>query len=121
MSFYGDLARSRCYPPCEGTCQQPAAHVCTDEPCITSCGDSRAVVNPPPVSVILPGPILSTFPQDTIVGSTLPALPYGAGGSFGGGVWLWWCIWECIWGWFSGYGRRYGRSYSSRFGSCGPC
>uniref|UniRef100_A0A8C4XYU3 Uncharacterized protein n=1 Tax=Gopherus evgoodei TaxID=1825980 RepID=A0A8C4XYU3_9SAUR len=116
MSFYGDPARSRCYPLCEGACQQPAAH-----PCITSCGDSRAVIYPPPVSVILPGPILSTFPQDTIVGSTLPALPYGAGGSFGGGLCGYGggCCGGC--GGLCGYGRRYGRSYSSRFGSCGPC
>uniref|UniRef100_A0A8C0JGB8 Keratin n=1 Tax=Chelonoidis abingdonii TaxID=106734 RepID=A0A8C0JGB8_CHEAB len=85
MSFYGDPARSRCYPPCEGTCQQPVANVC-NEPWIRSGGDSRGVDYVPLVVVIFPGPILSTSPQHSLVGSIFPALPYGAEGSSGGGV-----------------------------------
>ncbi|NXE44469.1 KRFJ protein, partial [Ptilorrhoa leucosticta] len=72
--------------PCEVYCQQP----CVDArnwPCVTSCGDSRAVVYPPPVVITFPGPILSSCPQESIVGTTLPqqAIGYsGSGGAIGG-------------------------------------
>ncbi|CAM4707023.1 unnamed protein product, partial [Caretta caretta] len=80
---------SSCYPDiCPDSCV-----VARNEPCVTSCGDSTAVVYPPPVSVIFPGPILSICPQHSLVGSTLPTLPYGAGGysgayrgGYGGGL-----------------------------------
>uniref|UniRef100_A0A7M4F744 Keratin n=1 Tax=Crocodylus porosus TaxID=8502 RepID=A0A7M4F744_CROPO len=62
---------SRCLPPCSDICPRP----CVDAwnwPCVTSCGDSRAVVHPPPVVVHFPGPILASCPQEsiTLVGSS---------------------------------------------------
>ncbi|KFV96836.1 Beta-keratin-related protein, partial [Eurypyga helias] len=71
-----------CSTPCEVTCPQPVTNA-WNETCVTSCGDSRAVVYPPPVVVTFPGPILSSCPQESIVGSSAPAaietsLGYGA-------------------------------------------
>uniref|UniRef100_A0A8C8VJ25 Keratin n=1 Tax=Pelusios castaneus TaxID=367368 RepID=A0A8C8VJ25_9SAUR len=73
-----------CWPsPCfPDICPEPCV-VAQNDLCIRSCGDSTAVIYPPPVSVRFPGPILASTPQDSIVGSTLPAVPYGARG--GGG------------------------------------
>ncbi|KFV41452.1 Feather keratin 3, partial [Tyto alba] len=68
---------SRCLPSCEVMCTQPCAYSSCLEPCVTSCGDSRAVVYAPPVVVTFPGPILSSCPQDSIVGTSFPQ-PYGA-------------------------------------------
>ncbi|NWW24377.1 KRFA protein, partial [Falcunculus frontatus] len=68
---------------CEVSCPQPLANAWS-QPCVTSCGDSRAVVHPPPVVITFPGPILSSCPQESIVGSSFPS---GIGSSFGyGGV-----------------------------------
>ncbi|NXG00528.1 KRFJ protein, partial [Sakesphorus luctuosus] len=53
------------------TCPQPLANT-WNQPCVTSCGDSQAVVYPPPVSIVFPGPILSSCPQESIVGSSAP-------------------------------------------------
>ncbi|NXU52387.1 KRFA protein, partial [Turnix velox] len=70
--------------PCEVTCPQPCVNA-WNQPCVTSCGDSRAVVCPPPVVITFPGPILSSCPQESIVGSSAPL---EIGGSFGyGGCW----------------------------------
>ncbi|NWV01553.1 KRFA protein, partial [Upupa epops] len=78
---------------CEVSCPQPCADAWS-QPCVTSCGDSRAVVYPPPVVITFPGPILSSCPQESFVGTTLPT-PIGgfsggmnsgeSGGSFGSG------------------------------------
>ncbi|NXX12685.1 KRFA protein, partial [Podargus strigoides] len=67
------------------TCPEPCAQA-WNEPCVTSCEDSRAVVYPPPVVITFPGPILSTCPQESFVGTSLPS-PIGGfpGGSYGGG------------------------------------
>ncbi|NXV56930.1 KRSC protein, partial [Molothrus ater] len=54
------------------SCPQPCADT-WNQPCVTSCGDSRAVIHPPPVVITFPGPILSSCPQESIVGSALPA------------------------------------------------
>ncbi|XP_037739434.1 scale keratin-like [Chelonia mydas] len=83
-------------PPQDGyydICPRPCIDV-RNEPCVTSCGDSSAVVYAPPVVVRFPGPTLATYPQDSIVGTTLPNFPYissggfrgsiGSGGSYGG-------------------------------------
>uniref|UniRef100_A0A8C8SCU7 Keratin n=1 Tax=Pelusios castaneus TaxID=367368 RepID=A0A8C8SCU7_9SAUR len=43
-----------------------------NEPCFTSCSDSRVVVYPPPVVVTFPVPILSSCSLETIVGSSAP-------------------------------------------------
>ncbi|KFP75546.1 Beta-keratin-related protein, partial [Acanthisitta chloris] len=83
---------SRCSSPCEVTCPQPFVDA-QNEPCVTSCEDSRAVVYPPPVVITFPGPILSTCPQESFVGTAVPT-PIGgfsggagsmeSGGSYGG-------------------------------------
>ncbi|NWX56395.1 KRFA protein, partial [Promerops cafer] len=68
---------------CAVSCPQPVASACS-QPCVTSCGDSRAVIHPPPVVITFPGPILSSCPQESVVGSAFPA---GMGNSFwSGGV-----------------------------------
>ncbi|NXF12866.1 KRFJ protein, partial [Smithornis capensis] len=54
------------------TCPQPWADA-WNQPCVTSCGDSRAVIYPPPVVITFPGPILSSCPQESVVGSSAPA------------------------------------------------
>ncbi|NXP59710.1 KRFA protein, partial [Chloropsis cyanopogon] len=83
---------------CAISCPQPCADAWS-QPCVTSCGDSRAVIHPPPVVITFPGPILSSCPQESYVGSAFPAgmeRPLGLQGSrvYGGflssssrGVW----------------------------------
>ncbi|NXX68224.1 KRFA protein, partial [Spizella passerina] len=44
-----------------------------NEPCALQCQDSRVIINPSPVLVTLPGPIMTSFPQNTAVGSTSSA------------------------------------------------
>uniref|UniRef100_A0A8C0IHV6 Keratin n=1 Tax=Bubo bubo TaxID=30461 RepID=A0A8C0IHV6_BUBBB len=90
MSSGGQLMSSRCSSPCEVTCPEPWANAWS-QPCVTSCGDSRAVVYAPPVVITFPGPILSSCPQESIVGTSFPSPiggsdeSYGMGGSFGSG------------------------------------
>ncbi|NXP10477.1 KRFB protein, partial [Thinocorus orbignyianus] len=62
---------SQCLPcrPCGPT---PLANSC-NEPCVRQCQDSTVVIEPPAVVVTLPGPILSSFPQNTAVGSSTSA------------------------------------------------
>ncbi|NWV44036.1 KRFA protein, partial [Grantiella picta] len=76
---------------CEVSCPQPLASA-WNQPCVTSCGDSRAVIHPPPVVITFPGPILASCPQESIVGSSAPCGPgaflasrgsYGNSYSFG--------------------------------------
>ncbi|NWH44303.1 KRFA protein, partial [Fregata magnificens] len=50
-------------------CPQPLG-TSYNEPCVVSCGASRVIIYPPPVVVTFPGPILSTCPQETVVGSS---------------------------------------------------
>ncbi|NWV17453.1 KRFA protein, partial [Origma solitaria] len=57
---------------CSVSCPQPLASAWS-QPCVTSCGDSRAVIQPPPVVITFPGPILSSCPQESIVGSSFPS------------------------------------------------
>ncbi|KFQ84244.1 Scale keratin, partial [Phoenicopterus ruber ruber] len=68
---------SECLPASDVTCMQPRAYSRSLEPCVTSCGDSRAVVYAPPVVLTFPGPILSSCSQDSIVATSFPQ-PYGA-------------------------------------------
>ncbi|NWU10717.1 KRFA protein, partial [Cephalopterus ornatus] len=82
MSSYGQLISARCASPCEVTCPQPYVNCC-NEPCIASCGDSRAIVYAPPVVVTFPGPIISSCPQESIVGTAIPEIEGGMGS--GGG------------------------------------
>ncbi|XP_053820894.1 feather keratin 1-like [Vidua chalybeata] len=64
-----------CYSPCR-PCQPcgptPLANSC-NEPCVRQCQDSTVFIQPSPVVVTLPGPILSSFPQNTAVGSSTSA------------------------------------------------
>ncbi|XP_053821404.1 feather keratin 1-like [Vidua chalybeata] len=64
-----------CYSPCR-PCQPcgptPLASSC-NEPCVRQCQDSTVFIQPSPVVVTLPGPILSSFPQNTVVGSSTSA------------------------------------------------
>ncbi|KFP46756.1 Feather keratin Cos1-1/Cos1-3/Cos2-1, partial [Cathartes aura] len=50
----------------------PLANSC-NEPCVRQCQNSTVVIEPSPVVVTLPGPILSSFPQNTVVGSSTSA------------------------------------------------
>ncbi|XP_074785444.1 feather keratin 4-like [Athene noctua] len=118
MSYCRQMISSRCLAPCEVTCPQPIVNA-WNQPCVTSCGDSRAVIYPPPVVMTFPGPILSSCPQESIVGSSAPS---SIGSSFGSVSSL---------GPSGSYGSRilynYGRSCSSYVssgygsGSCRPC
>ncbi|XP_054252536.1 feather keratin Cos1-2-like [Indicator indicator] len=64
-----------CYNPCV-PCQPcgptPLANSC-NEPCCVRCQDSTVAIQPSAVVVTLPGPILSSFPQNTVVGSSTSA------------------------------------------------
>ncbi|NWT48293.1 KRSC protein, partial [Chroicocephalus maculipennis] len=64
--------------PIAESCNELCARQCPDssafiQPPPVQCPDSRAVVFPPPAVVTIPGPILSSFPQESIVGSSGPA------------------------------------------------
>ncbi|NXP09777.1 KRFJ protein, partial [Thinocorus orbignyianus] len=84
MNSYKQVCTSGSYSPCEVSCPQPIANAWS-QPCVTSCGDSRAVVYPPPVVITFPGPILSSCPQESIVGTSAPL---EIGGSLGYGGFL---------------------------------
>ncbi|KFP52929.1 Scale keratin, partial [Cathartes aura] len=78
MSCYDLCSTSACgvYRP------QPLADS-GNEPCVRQCPDSTTVIQPPPVVVTFPGPILSSFPQDSVVGSSGAPVLGGYGGSLG--------------------------------------
>ncbi|NXD45589.1 KRF1 protein, partial [Copsychus sechellarum] len=65
-----------CYQPCNPCCQPcgptPLANSC-NECCVRQCQSSTIIIEPSPVVVTLPGPILSSFPQNTAVGSSTSA------------------------------------------------
>ncbi|XP_071890321.1 feather beta keratin-like [Anas platyrhynchos] len=81
-----------CYDICRPCGPTPLANSC-NEPCVRQCEDSHVVIQPSTVVVTLPGPILSSFPQNTAVGSSASAavgsnlsaqgVPV-SGGGFGG-------------------------------------
>ncbi|NXG77332.1 KRFA protein, partial [Baryphthengus martii] len=120
MSSYRQSCTYGSYSPCEVTCPQPYAGA-WNQPCVTSCGDSRAVVYPPPVAIVFPGPILSSCPQESIVGTSAPL---EIGGSFGYGGSL---SAQSSFGSSASLGSRFSYPcYSRRYttysrGSCGPC
>ncbi|NXF66371.1 feather keratin 4-like [Strix aluco] len=103
--------------PCAPT---PLANSC-NEPCVRQCQESTYVIQPPPVVVTLPGPILSSFPQNTAVGSSTSAavgstlssegVPISSGNSSGFGSF----------GLGSGYSRPYRRYNTYRSGFSEPC
>nr|XP_005497072.2 feather keratin Cos1-2-like [Zonotrichia albicollis] len=65
-----------CCRPCEPCCQPcgptPLGSSC-NECCVRQCQDSHVAIQPSAVVVTLPGPILSSFPQNTAVGSSSSA------------------------------------------------
>ncbi|NWW41878.1 KRF1 protein, partial [Panurus biarmicus] len=65
-----------CCKPCDPCCQPcgpcPLASSC-NECCVRQCQDSHIVIEPPAVLVTLPGPVLSSSPQNTAVGSSTSA------------------------------------------------
>ncbi|XP_032037063.1 feather beta keratin-like [Aythya fuligula] len=81
-----------CYNLCRPCGPTPLANSC-NEPCVRQCEDSHVAIQPSTVVVTLPGPILSSFPQNTAVGSSASAavgsnlsaqgVPISSGG-FGG-------------------------------------
>ncbi|KAM6349935.1 feather keratin-like [Podargus strigoides] len=109
-----------CYNACSPCGPTPLANSC-NEPCVRQCEASRVVIQPPAVLVTLPGPILSSFPQNTAVGSSSSAavgselsaqgVPISGGFGYGYGYGL-------------GYGRGYGFGGLGCFGGrrgCYPC
>ncbi|KAM9199029.1 LOW QUALITY PROTEIN: feather keratin Cos1-1/Cos1-3/Cos2-1-like [Mergus octosetaceus] len=58
--------------PCQPCGPTPLASSC-NEPCVRQCQNSTIIIEPSPVVVTLPGPILSSFPQNTVVGSSTSA------------------------------------------------
>ncbi|NWR40683.1 KRF2 protein, partial [Tachuris rubrigastra] len=65
-----------CCQPCNPCCQPcgptPLANSC-NECCVRQCQSSTVAIQPSAVVVTLPGPILSSFPQNTVVGSSTSA------------------------------------------------
>ncbi|NXK75269.1 KRSC protein, partial [Amazona guildingii] len=103
---------------------QPIADSC-NELCTRQCPDSSAFIQPPPVVVTFPGPILNSFPQQAVVGSSgAPSFGgnLGLGGLYGSGSSLGLGGYGGSFG-LGGYGgslglRGYGgsRGYGSSFG-----
>ncbi|NXX59535.1 KRFA protein, partial [Scopus umbretta] len=121
MSSYGQMLSSRCAPPCEVTCPQPYVN-CWNEPCVGSCGDSRAIVYAPPVVVTFPGPIISSCPQESVVGTVIPEIEgqmgSGGGGMGSGGS----CVVGSSYGMGShGSGGSYGGMGGGSYGGEGSC
>ncbi|XP_050840545.1 LOW QUALITY PROTEIN: scale keratin-like [Serinus canaria] len=114
MSCY-DLCPPRtstelCPPRTSVAVPQPIAESC-NELCARQCPDSSAFIQPPPVVVTFPGPILSSFPQQAVVGSSgAPAFggSLGLGGLYGAGATQ-----------ASGGLCTFGRSYAAP--ACSPC
>ncbi|XP_058686159.1 feather beta keratin-like [Poecile atricapillus] len=98
-----------CYNSCRPCGPTPLANSC-NEPCALQCQDSRVIIDPAPVLITLPGPIMTSFPQNTAVGSTssaavgteLSVQGQPISGGFGG----------------FGYGLGYGRGFGYGLG-CG--
>ncbi|XP_033925993.1 feather keratin Cos1-2-like isoform X1 [Melopsittacus undulatus] len=65
---------SCCNPcmPCQPCGPTPLASSC-NECCVRQCQSSTIAIQPSAVVVTLPGPILSSFPQNTVVGSSTSA------------------------------------------------
>ncbi|NWV56083.1 KRCL protein, partial [Daphoenositta chrysoptera] len=74
---------SCCVPTCGLAPTCPLADSC-NEPCVRQCPDSTVVIQPPASVVTFPGPILSSYPQQSSVGSSgVPCVGGGSGGSSG--------------------------------------
>ncbi|KAM8794401.1 claw keratin-like [Eudromia elegans] len=101
---------SLCASPCGVATPTPLASS-SNEPCVRQCPDSTVVIQPPASVLTLPGPILSSFPQSSIVGSAgVPAVGSAFGGTFGSSGAL---------GGLGGYGRLGGFGGLGGYGSSG--
>ncbi|XP_010726678.1 claw keratin-like [Meleagris gallopavo] len=106
---------SLCAPACGVAAPAPLADS-YNELCVRQCPDSTVVIQPPASVVTFPGPILSSFPQNAVVGSAgVPAVGSGLGGTFGrsagfGGY-----------GGLGGYGGSYGLGGFGGYGGFGSC
>ncbi|XP_062487779.1 claw keratin-like [Pezoporus occidentalis] len=100
---------SLCVPSCGVAAPCPLADT-INEPCVRQCQSSSVVIQPPASVVTFPGPILSSFPQHSVVGSAgVPAIAGGYGGSFGG------------YGGLGGYGGYGGLGFYGGYGGYGSC
>ncbi|XP_048785315.1 claw keratin-like [Lagopus muta] len=119
---------SLCAPACGVAAPTPLADS-YNEACVQQCPDSTVVIQPPATVVTFPGPILSSFPQSSVVGSAgVPAVGSGLGGSFGRSAGFGGYGGSSGLGGFGGYGGfgscgygSWGRGYRYLSGSCGPC
>uniref|UniRef100_A0A8C3DQ03 Keratin n=1 Tax=Corvus moneduloides TaxID=1196302 RepID=A0A8C3DQ03_CORMO len=79
-----------CNPCCQPCGPCPLANSC-NECCVRQCQSSTVAIQPSAVVVTLPGPILSSFPQNTVVGSSTSAavgsILSSGGGSHHGVLW----------------------------------
>ncbi|NXE42905.1 KRSC protein, partial [Ptilorrhoa leucosticta] len=90
-----------------------------NEPCVRQCPDSTTVIQPPAVVVTLPGPILSSFPQDSVVGSAGAPVLGASGASLGyGGLWGYGGYGSLGYGGLYGYGGYGSGGYGGLWG-CG--
>ncbi|XP_039943923.1 scale keratin-like [Hirundo rustica] len=106
----GRTSADLCPPRTSVAVPQPIAESC-NELCARQCPDSSAFIQPPPVVVTFPGPILSSFPQQAVVGSSgAPAFggSLGLGGLYGAGATQ-----------ASGGLCTFGRAYAAP--ACSPC
>ncbi|NXS29298.1 KRFB protein, partial [Pomatostomus ruficeps] len=87
-----------CYDICRPCGPTPLANSC-NEPCVRQCQDSSVVITPSPVLITLPGPIMTSFPQNTAVELSAQGQPISGGFGFGLGYGL---------GGLGCYGRRGG-------------
>ncbi|NXX85815.1 KRSC protein, partial [Urocolius indicus] len=74
-----------CSPAGSGICRPQPLADSGNEPCVRQCPDSTAVIQPPAVVVTFPGPILSSFPQSSVVGSSGAPILGGSVSSLGYG------------------------------------
>ena len=111
ITSHAKMSCSELYPPKTSVAvPQPIAESC-NELCARQCPDSTAFIQPPPVVVTFPGPILSSFPQQAVVGSAgAPAFggSLGLGGLYGTGATQ-----------GSGGLCTFGRAYAAP--ACSPC
>ncbi|XP_065605003.1 claw keratin-like [Cyrtonyx montezumae] len=116
---------SLCAPACGVAAPTPLADS-YNEACVRQCPDSTVLIQPPASMITFPGPILSSFPQSSVVGSAgVPAIGAGLGGSFGRGAGFGGYGGLGGYGGYGGFGScgfgGLGRGLRSFGGSCGPC
>ncbi|XP_068851105.1 scale keratin-like [Aphelocoma coerulescens] len=88
-----------------------------NEPCVRQCPDSTTVIQPPAVVVTFPGPILSSFPQDSVVGSAGAPVLGASGSSLGyGGLWGYGGYGSGSYGGLYGYGGYGSLGYGGLWG-----